>query len=153
MYCRLMYPACAILLSVACPALPCFSTLSHKRHEFMKQLVSIKCVLIFSTIFVWNISHSKINSAKYLICTWVFVSSTRYSCQISLKREFSGHIFEKYSNIKFHENPSSGRRVVPCGRRGIKTDMTKLIVEILRTRLIRISESSLTDGTNDDKYK
>jgi len=33
-------------------------------------------------------------------------------------------IFEKFSNIKFHENPSSGRGVVPCGR----TDMTKLIV-------------------------
>jgi hypothetical protein len=32
--------------------------------------------------------------------------------------------FEKYSNMKFHENPSSGIRVVPCGR----TDMTKLIV-------------------------
>jgi hypothetical protein len=29
--------------------------------------------------------------------------------------EFSQHIFEKYSNIKFHENPSSGSRVVPCG--------------------------------------
>jgi hypothetical protein len=24
------------------------------------------------------------------------------------KLEFSGHIFEKYSNAKFHENPSSG---------------------------------------------
>jgi len=24
--------------------------------------------------------------------------------------------FEKYSNIKFHKNPSSGDRVVPCGR-------------------------------------
>jgi len=23
-------------------------------------------------------------------------------------------IFEKYSHIKFHESPSSGRRVVPC---------------------------------------
>ena len=38
--------------------------------------------------------------------------------------EFSQQIFEKYSNIKFHENPSSGSRVVPCGQ----TDMTKLIV-------------------------
>jgi len=37
--------------------------------------------------------------------------------------EISRHIFEKYSNIKFYENPSSGSRVVPCGR----TDMTKLI--------------------------
>ena len=36
--------------------------------------------------------------------------------------------FEKYSNIKFHENPSSGSRAVPCGR----TDMTKLIVAFLQ---------------------
>jgi hypothetical protein len=32
-----------------------------------------------------------------------------------MKAEFSGHIFEKYSNVKFHENPSSGNRVVPRG--------------------------------------
>jgi len=25
-------------------------------------------------------------------------------------------ILENYSNIKFHENPSSGSRVIPCGR-------------------------------------
>jgi hypothetical protein len=30
--------------------------------------------------------------------------------------EFSRQIFEKYSNIKFHENPSSGSRAVTCGR-------------------------------------
>jgi hypothetical protein len=33
-----------------------------------------------------------------------------------VKLEFSGHILENYSNIKFYENPSSGSRVVPCGR-------------------------------------
>ena len=32
------------------------------------------------------------------------------------KLEFSRHIFEQYSNIKFDENPSSRSRVVPCGR-------------------------------------
>jgi len=36
--------------------------------------------------------------------------------------------FEKYSNIKFHKNPSSGRRVVPCGQPDGRTYMTKLIV-------------------------
>jgi hypothetical protein len=41
-----------------------------------------------------------------------------------MKLEFSQQVFEKPSTIKFHENPSSGSRVVPCGR----TDMTKLIV-------------------------
>ena len=32
-----------------------------------------------------------------------------------MKLEFSWRIFEKYSNIKFHENLSSGSRAVPCG--------------------------------------
>jgi len=33
-----------------------------------------------------------------------------------MKLEFSRQIFEekKHSNIKFHKNPSSGSRVVPC---------------------------------------
>jgi len=33
-------------------------------------------------------------------------------------------IFEKFSNIKFHEDPTSRSPVVPCGR----TDTTNLIV-------------------------
>jgi len=41
-----------------------------------------------------------------------------------MKLEFSEQILEKYSNIKFHENPHSGSRVVPYGQ----TDMTMLIV-------------------------
>jgi len=32
-----------------------------------------------------------------------------------MKLQFSRQIFEKYSNIKFHDNPSSGSRV-PCGQ-------------------------------------
>ena len=44
-----------------------------------------------------------------------------------MKLEFSRQIFEKYTSIKFHENPSSGRRVVPCGQMDGQTDMTKLI--------------------------
>ena len=45
-----------------------------------------------------------------------------------MRLKFSWQIFEKYSNIKFHENPSSGSRVVPWGRTDRQTDMTKLIV-------------------------
>jgi hypothetical protein len=37
-------------------------------------------------------------------------------------------VFEKYSNIKFNENPSSGSRVVPCGRTDEEINMMKLIV-------------------------
>ena len=46
-----------------------------------------------------------------------------------MKLEFSCQIFEKYSNVKFHENPSSGSRVVQYERTTEgQTDMTKLIV-------------------------
>jgi len=45
-----------------------------------------------------------------------------------MKLKFSQQIFEKYSNVKFHENPSSGSRVVPRGQIDGRTDMTKLIV-------------------------
>ena len=52
----------------------------------------------------------------------------RHSCRILIKLEFSPQILEKYSNIKFHENPSSGSRVVPLGRANGRTDMTMLTV-------------------------
>jgi len=36
--------------------------------------------------------------------------------------EFSRHIFKKYSNIKFDENPPSGSPFVPCGQTVRRTD-------------------------------
>jgi hypothetical protein len=39
----------------------------------------------------------------------------RFSYPILTKIEFSGQVFEKYKNVKFHVNPSSGSRV-PCGQ-------------------------------------
>jgi len=44
------------------------------------------------------------------------------SFQISMKLEFSRQILEKYSNIIFQEKPSSGSRIVPCGRTDEQTD-------------------------------
>ena len=41
---------------------------------------------------------------------------TGYSCLILIKLELSRQFFEKYSYIKFRENPSVGSRVVPCVR-------------------------------------
>jgi hypothetical protein len=43
-----------------------------------------------------------------------------------MKSEFSRQLFEKVSNIKFHQNPSSGSRVVPYEQ----ADKTKLIVAL-----------------------
>ena len=39
-----------------------------------------------------------------------------------MKLELSRQIFEKSSNIEFHENPSSGNPVVRCGRTNGHTD-------------------------------
>ena len=121
-----MHCACCILSSVVCPALQSFSTLSHKRYDFRNNVIGHKmCVLIFSTTFVWNISHSKKNWARYdQKCISVFMYSTGYSCQISIKLEFPRQIFVKSSNIKFHENPYKRSSVLPYGR----THMTKLTV-------------------------
>ena len=57
-------------------------------------------------------------------CTLVYMISTLFSRPILMKLEFSRNFFEKPSNIKFHENPSSGSRDVPCGR----ADVKKLII-------------------------
>jgi hypothetical protein len=47
------------------------------------------------------------------------------SCKVPVilvRFEFSGQYFQKSSNIKFHENPPSGSRVVPCGHTDGLTD-------------------------------
>jgi hypothetical protein len=89
---------------------------------FVKTLLNIKCVFQFS-LPVRNVSHSKKNSPRYYQkYTYGFMHSTRYSCQILMKLELSRQAFEKYSNTKFQENPSRGRRAVPCARTGGQTD-------------------------------
>jgi len=75
-----------------------FATSSHKRHDFREggreggggggggggKLLKIKYVLIFSTIYVWNIFHSKNSRARYdkKKCISVFTYSTDQSCKI-----------------------------------------------------------------------
>jgi hypothetical protein len=44
--------------------------------------------------------------------------------------DYSRNISEKYPRTKFHENPSNGNPVAPCGR----TDMKKLIFAISQMR-------------------
>jgi hypothetical protein len=70
-----------------------FSRLSHKRHDFRKKVIEHeRCVLIFSTTFVWNIFRSKKNWARCdHKCILVTMFSTRYSCQILIKlKKFMG---------------------------------------------------------------
>jgi hypothetical protein len=125
-----------ILSSLACPTLPYFSTISHERHNFRGgggwrgDVIEHKICFDFSTtlsetfLTLITIQRDIIKRSAYF-----FTQSDRYSCRILMKLEFSGQILQKYSNIKFDENKSSGSRVVPCRRTdGWQTDMTKLMV-------------------------
>jgi len=47
-----------------------------------------------------------------------------------MKLEYSRQIFEKYINITFNENSSTGSRVVSCVQTDRQTDMTKLTVAV-----------------------
>ena len=120
--CSLRYPACTVFLSKACPALHYFSTLLHKQHDFWWGEFEQKMfVSIFSTSFVWSIYHSRKKwtrcglHIKYLL----FMSNFNKNWIFSMD-------FQKI--LKFHENPSSGSRVVTRGQTDGHTDMTKLTV-------------------------
>jgi hypothetical protein len=52
--------ACVISSSLARPPLQDFPTFSHERHDFRKKVIEYEMsVLVSSTTFVRNISHSK----------------------------------------------------------------------------------------------
>jgi hypothetical protein len=132
--CSLSYSAAMrmrhiILSYMARIAVGYFSKLSHKRHDFREKVTEHKMrVLIFSRILAEKflilrkiqldiIINAQISSRKVLVIL----------VRLWWNPEFSRQIFEKYSNTKFHENPSSGSRVLR-GRTEGQTDMTKLIV-------------------------
>ena len=52
-----------------------------------------------------------------------------------MKLESYRQIFEKYSNVKFHDVPSSGSRAVRCGQTDRHDEAKQSLCEILRTRL------------------
>ena len=135
-----MQCACAVLSSVVCPAVPYFSAESHKRHDFKKRKKSFSienCVWIFST----KLSETFLILRSFERDMIIYVRWSSCKLSVILLRfywiEFSWQIFEKYWNIKFHENPSSASRVYQFGRtdrqaereRDInrQTDMTHLV--------------------------
>jgi hypothetical protein len=58
------------------------------------------------------------------MCIGIHVKYPIFLCDFHGTWIFSRDFKKKFSNIKFHENPSSRNRVVPPGR----TDMTQLVL-------------------------
>ena len=126
-----MRSACAILPSVACPALQYFPHYLINGTIFEKQLLNTKCVFWFSLQILSEIFFILRRTERDII-TNVYWSSLTYPLFLSHFNEtwiFSTD-FRKILNIKFHERPFSGSRVVPCGRTERQTDRTKVILAL-----------------------
>jgi hypothetical protein len=98
-----------IFSSETCPAVLHFSTLSHKRHDFRENAVVHKMCVWFSLQLLSEIFLILRRNEPDMI-NLVFMWSTSYSCRILIKLVFSWRILEKFSKIKFHENPFNGSR-------------------------------------------
>jgi hypothetical protein len=87
---------------------------------FGKKLLNIKCVFRVS-LQLWSETFPILRIIKWDIIKNVYWSLCKVPVILVLmKHDSSRQIFEKYSNIKCHENRSTGSRVVPRAR----SDMT-----------------------------
>ena len=108
-----------------------FSALSYKRHDFREKLLNTKYMFWFSL---------QLLSENFFILRrneWDMIKNVYlYSCKVPFilvgflwNWDFLGRFFEKYLNVKFHENSSRGNRVVTRDRQtNGRTGITKLTV-------------------------
>jgi hypothetical protein len=61
-------------------------------------------------------------------------------------------MFEKYTNLIFNENPSSGSWTVWCGRTDIHDEAISHFSQILRTRLKTATYNAQTHRLHDSNY-
>ena len=115
------------LSSVPCPALQHFSTQPKKSHALTKEN---KMFFLFSlqhlseiVLIIKGTEREMIRNVYWSTCKVPF-----FFCQIFMKPKFSRQVYEKYSNIKFHEKPYSGSLLFPFGRKDGQTYITKLVV-------------------------
>ena len=95
-----------------------------------KMLFSIKCMFRFSLRFLSG-TFLILRRSERQIWSYMYIDlHVKYPLFLSyyMKLQFSQQIFKKYSNIKFHKNPSSGSRFVWRGWTDRQTDMTKLTI-------------------------
>ena len=100
-------------------AVLCFATSSHERHVFLKQVIEYK---VFVLIFAATLSEAFL-ILRRIRRRDIVTNVRRPSYKVPIirfrflkKSDFSLQIFEKTSDIKVHENPSTLNRVVPCGK-------------------------------------
>jgi hypothetical protein len=121
-----MQSACAVLYCHLWPVglYHNFPTLCDKDTKLKQSVTEHKiCVLIFST----NLSKTFLILRRIQRDIIINVYSYLRKVPIILikfqsKMKFSQQIFEKQTNIKFNENPSSGSQVVACGQTDRQTD-------------------------------
>jgi hypothetical protein len=104
-----------------------FSTFSHKWRDFHKKKNIGQTNVCFDFLykFCMNYFSKKMSDillkmyivlhAKYPLFLFDFIESLNLLT-----------FFEKTTNVKFHENPSSGSRAVPCRRTGMTKQMVAL---------------------------
>jgi hypothetical protein len=96
------------LSSASFPALPYFSKVSHKLHNFSKEILNIKYVMSFPTSTSEKFLSLRRNQRYFII------NMHRSSCKIPIiliglyKTWFFSAGFRRKSNFRFHQSPSSG---------------------------------------------
>jgi hypothetical protein len=130
-----------------------FLARSHNcKNRFFRKSVKKMC-FAFLYKFLWNISHSTNNSARYYHkCQTVFMLSTRYSCRILTKLGFARQFFAKSSNITFHEKPSSCGKVVPCEQTDRHEVTSRFAVLRTRPKTAEMKQHSAKNLTNLDSF-
>jgi hypothetical protein len=90
---------------------------SHKGYHFRGK----KGVL--NTKFVFWFSLQRLSETYFILRRiYLYYLHVQYPLFLTVINENLVEIFQKYSNMKFHETPSSESRVVPCGQTERRTD-------------------------------
>ena len=132
-----------VFSSVACPARPNFSALSHKRHDYRRKDSEHMCFDI-----LYNRCLEQMSFYEELSEIWskmLRVLHVRYPILLSdFNQTWVFYTdFLKILKIEFHENPSRENRVAPCGRTDRHGEANSRHLAILRTRLTTVTSEQV----------